>query len=67
VRRALVSNGLSTAVVSAVGSGDFSPLVSKDSPEGSEGNSRVEVVISGGEIATLPLFWGQANPFNRDR
>jgi outer membrane protein OmpA-like peptidoglycan-associated protein len=59
VRAALVSHGLSTGSVSAAGLGDSRPLASKDTPQGREENSRVEIVISGNAIGTVP-FWDRS-------
>jgi outer membrane protein OmpA-like peptidoglycan-associated protein len=56
VRATLLNNGLPAAAVSAVGLGDARPLASRDTPQGREENSRVEIVISGDPIGTLP-FW----------
>jgi outer membrane protein OmpA-like peptidoglycan-associated protein len=56
VRATLLNNGLQSTAVSAVGLGDSRPLASKDTPQGREQNSRVEIVISGDPIGTLP-FW----------
>lgn len=52
VRRVLTNSGLSAASISAKGFGDSRPL----GPVGSEENTRVEIVISGDPIGTLP-FW----------
>jgi outer membrane protein OmpA-like peptidoglycan-associated protein len=56
VRSALVSHGLPAASVTAAGLGDSRPLASKETPQGREENSRVEIVISGSQIGTVP-FW----------
>jgi flagellar motor protein MotB len=52
VRRVLTNNGLSAASVSSSGLGNSRPL----GPAGQEENSRVEIVISGDAIGSLP-FW----------
>ncbi len=52
VRRVLASNGLFAASISAKGFGDSRPL----GPAGQEENTRVEIVISGDPIGSLP-FW----------
>jgi flagellar motor protein MotB len=52
VRRVLTNNGLTPGSVSSRGLGDSRPL----GPPGQEENSRVEIVISGDPIGTLP-FW----------
>jgi outer membrane protein OmpA-like peptidoglycan-associated protein len=52
VRRVLSSNGLSGTVITARGFGDTRPL----GPAGDVTNTRVEIVISGDTIGSLP-FW----------
>jgi outer membrane protein OmpA-like peptidoglycan-associated protein len=52
VRRVLTNRGLPAAVVSSRGLGDSRPV----GPQGQIENSRVEIVISGDAIGTLP-FW----------
>lgn len=59
VRAALVSHGLPAGSVSAAGLGDSHPLASKETPQGREENSRVEIVISGNAIGTVP-FWDRS-------
>jgi len=56
VQRILVNQGLAADRVSAHGLGDERPLVSNSSPAGREENRRVEIVISGEAIGTLP-YW----------
>ena len=52
VRRSLSNSGLSAAYISAKGLGDSRPL----GPAGEAENTRVEIVISGDPIGSLP-FW----------
>ena len=52
VRRVLSNNGLSAASISAKGFGDARPV----GPAGEVENSRVEIVIGGDSIGTVP-FW----------
>jgi flagellar motor protein MotB len=66
VRASLLSNGLGAAAVSAVGLGDSRPLASKDTPQGREENARVEILISGDPIGTLP-FWDHTYTLSRGR
>jgi outer membrane protein OmpA-like peptidoglycan-associated protein len=56
VRATLLNNGLPPTAVSATGLGDSNPLASRNTPQGREENSRVEIVISGDPIGTRP-FW----------
>jgi flagellar motor protein MotB len=56
VRNALISAGLPANEVSIQGLGDTRPLVSNATEEGRLENRRVEIVISGAPIGTLP-FW----------
>lgn len=56
VRNTLVSRGLTAAVVTAKGFGTSRPIVSGNSPEAKLQNSRVEVVVWGDPIGTVP-FW----------
>jgi hypothetical protein len=53
----LIESGVPSAGISAAGFGDRRPLGSNATPQGRKENSRVEIVISGDEIGTLPL-WG---------
>jgi outer membrane protein OmpA-like peptidoglycan-associated protein len=57
VRDALVQGGLRADAVSARGLGDSRPLVAH--ADGREENRRVEIVISGDPIGTLP-YWDRA-------
>jgi flagellar motor protein MotB len=52
----LVARGLAANRCTARGLGDSRPLVSNSSAAGREQNRRVEIVISGDAIGTLP-FW----------
>ena len=56
VRNALVSSGLNSAMVSSRDYGDTRPLVSNSTESGQLENRRVEIVISGAPLGTLP-FW----------
>jgi outer membrane protein OmpA-like peptidoglycan-associated protein len=56
VQRILVGQGLPAGRVSAQGLGDERPLMSNATPAGREQNRRVEIVISGEAIGTLP-YW----------
>ena len=56
VQRILLEQGLPAERVTARGMGDSRPLVSNSSPAGRAENRRVEIVISGEEIGSLP-FW----------
>lgn len=56
VRQMLVGDGLRPDQMSAVSLGDSRPLVSNNSPAGKEQNRRVEIVISGDPIGTVP-YW----------
>jgi flagellar motor protein MotB len=56
VRQMLVARGLAANRCTARGLGDSRPLVSNSSAAGREQNRRVEIVISGDPIGTLP-FW----------
>ncbi len=59
VRRVLTNSGLAAASVTAAGLGDSRPL----GPPGEE-NSRVEIVISGDAIGTVP-FWDHTYSLTR--
>jgi outer membrane protein OmpA-like peptidoglycan-associated protein len=60
VRRVLSNNGLAGSSISASGLGDSRPV----GPPGQEENSRVEIVISGDPIGTLP-FWDHTYSLTR--
>jgi outer membrane protein OmpA-like peptidoglycan-associated protein len=56
VESILLARGLSESSVSARGLGDTRPLASNSGPAGREQNRRVEIVISGDTIGSLP-YW----------
>jgi outer membrane protein OmpA-like peptidoglycan-associated protein len=56
VRASLTGNGLTPAAVTARGLGDSRPLTSNATAEGRAENARVEIVISGDALGTVP-FW----------
>jgi outer membrane protein OmpA-like peptidoglycan-associated protein len=56
VRATLTSNGLAPSQVSGQGFGTSRPLTSNATPQGRIENSRVEIVISGPSLGTVP-FW----------
>jgi outer membrane protein OmpA-like peptidoglycan-associated protein len=56
VQRILVGQGLPTGRVSAQGLADERPVMSNSTPAGREQNRRVEIVISGEAIGTLPSW-----------
>ncbi|MBV9742392.1 MAG: OmpA family protein [Acidobacteriia bacterium] len=56
VRNALVSGGLATSMVSSEGLGASRPLTSNGSETGHIENRRVEIVVSGSALGSLP-FW----------
>jgi flagellar motor protein MotB len=56
VRNSLIAGGLSTGVVSSRDMGNSRPITSNSTEEGRIENRRVEIVISGNSIGTLP-FW----------
>jgi outer membrane protein OmpA-like peptidoglycan-associated protein len=56
VRMALVRNGLAPGLVTAQGLGGARPLVSNASPGGRMQNRRVEIVITGESIGTIPSW-----------
>jgi flagellar motor protein MotB len=62
VRRVLANNGLSAASISAKGLGDARPL----GPAGQPENSRVEIVIAGDPIGSLP-FWDHTYSLSSSR
>jgi len=63
VRVALITNGLPATAVTATGFGNTRPLGANTTVEGRAANSRVEIVISGDSIGTLP-FWDRTYPLN---
>jgi outer membrane protein OmpA-like peptidoglycan-associated protein len=62
VRRVLSNNGLSAASITAKGFGDSRPL----GPAGQVENSRVEIVVAGDAIGTVP-FWDRTYPLSSSR
>jgi outer membrane protein OmpA-like peptidoglycan-associated protein len=56
VRNALVRQGLNPSMVTSRNFGDERPMTSNSAPGGRMENRRVEVVISGDAIGTLPLW-----------
>jgi outer membrane protein OmpA-like peptidoglycan-associated protein len=64
VRNALVSDGVPAASTTVVGYGNTHPLGPNTTAEGREENSRVEIVISGDAIGTVP-FWDKTYPLTR--
>ena len=65
VRDILVQHGLSPAVVSAREMGDSHPVASDSTPSGREENRRVEMVISGDPIGSVP-FWDRTYPLKSE-
>jgi outer membrane protein OmpA-like peptidoglycan-associated protein len=63
VRDALVAGGLHTGTIPARGMGNNRPLTSNATAAGREQNRRVEVVITGDAIGTLPA-WQQTYTLN---
>ncbi len=66
VRRALISQGLAEARVTAHGLGDTHLFGPNTTEAGREANRRVEIVISGGPIGDLP-FWDRPYSLKPDR
>jgi outer membrane protein OmpA-like peptidoglycan-associated protein len=64
VRQALIGHGLAPDRATVRGLGDSRPLVSNSSTSGREQNRRVEIVISGDSIGTLP-FWDRTYSLTR--
>jgi outer membrane protein OmpA-like peptidoglycan-associated protein len=64
VRNTLVSDGVPAASITVVGYGNTHPLGPNTTAEGREENSRVEIVISGDAIGTVP-FWDKTYPLKR--
>jgi outer membrane protein OmpA-like peptidoglycan-associated protein len=56
VRATMTSNGLAPSEVTSQGFGNSRPLTSNATPQGRAENSRVEIVISGPPIGSVP-FW----------
>lgn len=61
VRDALVNAGIPAGMISAQGFGSSHPLVSNSSAVGREQNRRVEIVIFGDPIGTVP-YWDKTYP-----
>ena len=66
VRQILVGHGLPADRVTQRGLGDSRPLVSNSTSAGREQNRRVEIVISGDPIGTLP-FWDRTYSLTQRR
>jgi flagellar motor protein MotB len=66
VRQMLVARGLSANRCTARGLGDSRPLVANSTAAGREQNRRVEIVISGDPIGTLP-FWDRTYSLTQSR
>jgi outer membrane protein OmpA-like peptidoglycan-associated protein len=64
VRRTLLAHGMPPDRAVVRGIGDSRPLVSNSSTSGREQNRRVEIVISGDSIGTLP-FWDRTYSLTR--
>ena len=64
VRDVLIGYGLPAGAVTARGLGNTRPLVSNAAATGRVENRRVEIVISGDPIGTLP-FWDRAYTLSR--
>ena len=56
VKRAMLEQGLPASRVSARGLGDARPLVSNSTASGREQNRRVEIIVSGEPIGTVPTW-----------
>jgi outer membrane protein OmpA-like peptidoglycan-associated protein len=56
VRGSLTGNGVTPAAVTAQGFGNSRPLTSNATPQGRVENSRVEIVVSGESIGTVPSW-----------
>jgi outer membrane protein OmpA-like peptidoglycan-associated protein len=56
VRGTLIGDGLATAAVTSEGLGDSRPISSNATAQGRADNSRVEIVISGEMLGTIPLW-----------
>jgi outer membrane protein OmpA-like peptidoglycan-associated protein len=56
VQRILLSQGIPAGNIAARDLGDSRPLVSNSTPAGREQNRRVEIVISGAPLGTLPSW-----------
>jgi outer membrane protein OmpA-like peptidoglycan-associated protein len=58
VRRALIGSGLAANAVAAEGLGDGRPVASNSTAQGRRENTRVEIVVTGEAIGSLPLWDG---------
>jgi flagellar motor protein MotB len=61
VRQALIGRGMSPNSVTSRSLGNTRPVMSNTTAAGREANERVEIVISGDAIGTLP-FWDRTYP-----
>jgi outer membrane protein OmpA-like peptidoglycan-associated protein len=66
VRAALVANGISGDLVSAIGYGNSRPITEQKSAAGHEQNRRVEIVIYGDSIGNRAL-WDRPYPLSSQR
>lgn len=66
VRQMLVGNGLPADRATVHSLGDSRPLVSNSTAAGREQNRRVEIVISGDPIGTVP-FWDRTYSLTQSR
>ena len=64
VRQVLVAHGIPANSVTSRGFGETRPLTSSSTPAGREENQRVEIVISGDPIGTIP-FWDKTYSLDR--
>jgi outer membrane protein OmpA-like peptidoglycan-associated protein len=64
VRATLTGNGLSSAAVTSQGFGNSRPITSNATAQGRVENSRVEIVISGESLGTVP-FWDRTYSLKR--
>jgi outer membrane protein OmpA-like peptidoglycan-associated protein len=64
VRASLTGNGLAESEVTSQGFGNSRPLTSNATPQGRVENSRVEIVISGSSLGTVP-FWDRTYSLSR--
>ena len=59
VRDYFVQQGISSGSVEAHGFGKTAPIASNDTPEGRQQNRRVELVLSGDAIGSMP-YWDRS-------
>jgi len=64
VRASLTDNGVAASAVSSQGFGNSRPLTSNATAQGRAENSRVEIVISGSSLGTVP-FWDRTYSLSR--